>query len=59
MNNGLGVGNALSSRGNPSKISGIKDCTAFHDLPYFEVQVTFTKFYEMWTLLLKSLISRI
>jgi hypothetical protein len=55
----LGVGNTPSSKGDPSKISGIKCCIAFYDLPCFEVQVTLTKFYEVGTLQLKSLISRV
>jgi hypothetical protein len=29
----LGVGNVPSSRGDPSKISDIKRCIAFYDLP--------------------------
>jgi len=29
----LGARNAPSSRGDPSKISGIKRCTTFYDLP--------------------------
>jgi hypothetical protein len=28
-----GAGNTPSSRGDPSKISGIKRCTTFYDLP--------------------------
>jgi hypothetical protein len=33
----LATGNTPRSKGNPSKVSGIKHCSSLYDLPYFEV----------------------
>ncbi len=33
----LTTGNTPRLRGDPSKVSGIKHCSALYDLPYFEV----------------------
>jgi hypothetical protein len=40
----LGGRNTLGSRGDPSKVSGIKRHSVFYDLPYFEVQIAIHNF---------------
>jgi len=35
----LGTRNTLCSRGDPSKVSGLKHHSVLYDLPYFEVQI--------------------
>jgi len=46
----LGTRNTLCSRGDPSKVSGLKHHSVLYDLPYFEVQIAIHIFCQSWTI---------
>jgi hypothetical protein len=48
----LGARNTPGSRGDPSKVSGIKHHNVLYDLPYFEVQIVIQIFAKVEPLFL-------